>query len=736
MTEHRSTFRRQVRALVAEWLEQDRFRPHCDNWLRGFDPEFSRALADRHWLGLTWPTADGGAGRSNEDRLVMTEELLRAGAPVAAHWMGDRQIGPAILKYGSAELKRRYLPRIIAGEVTFCLGMSETESGSDLASVRTVAEATEGGWRLQGGKIWTSHAHVADFAYVLARTDRNGAKHDGLSEFLLDMSADGVSVRPVYDLNGAHHFNEMIFDDVFIPADHLLGELGNGWTQVTEQLAFERGGMERVLSTYPLLEAVIARFPRPDERVAATLGAGLARLAAFRALGVQIARAMDAGQAPTLPAAILKSLGTTFEGQINDLARSLLAGEPDFAGDDAHRLLAEAIVAAPGFTIRGGTTEVLRTIIAKAATRTGGQGLTPGYGTRDDAELVRMAADALRDRGGEPPQDGTGSAWALLTELGWPTVGIPEDRGGSGGDAADLAVLLEATGRHNVSAPVAETAWAAAALADAGRMAPTGSATVVVGTAADARDSAGAADLLTYGDGRISGTARRVPWGADAQTLVCLAATTAGTTVAVLVDAEQPGITRAPGRNLAGEPRDTITFDDVPAELIADSIDPRQVLAIGLRHRTSQLLGALDAAISSTVAHITTREQFGRPLAAFQAVGSQLAQMVSELSVARAAHSLDVIGVADPDGGNDGTRAAAAFLIAAKAADEVARTAHQLHGAMGVTKEHPLHLSTRRLWSWRDEFGGAEPWARMVGEALLPGGPDAVWDWITGEDQT
>jgi alkylation response protein AidB-like acyl-CoA dehydrogenase len=194
--------------------------------------------------------------------------------------MADRQIGPAILRHGTPELQRRYLPRIAAGQVTFCLGMSETEAGSDLPAVCTVATAVTDGWQITGRKIWTSHAHRSTHAYVLTRTDRAAEQHAGLTEFIVDMTAAGVDVRPILDMQGEHHFNEVVLEDVPVPDDHVLGQVGNGRRQVTEQLAFERGGMERVLSTYPLLAAAVTAAS--DHADFARTGRALALLATLR----------------------------------------------------------------------------------------------------------------------------------------------------------------------------------------------------------------------------------------------------------------------------------------------------------------------------------------------------------------------------------------------------------------------------------------------------------------------
>ena len=361
--------RAEVCDLVDAW--RGRFTPVCDAWMRSYDLEFSRELARRGWIGITWPPEYGGQGRSNRARLVVTEELLAAGAPVAAHWIADRQIGPAIHRYGSPQLKAEFLPRIAAAEVTFCLGMSEPEAGSDLAAVRTTARRDGDGWRITGRKIWTSHAHRSTHAYVLARTSPPGEvadHHEGLTEFVVALDSPGVTVRPILDLQGEHHFNEMVFDDVPVPGHWVIGEVGQGWRQVTEQLSYERGGLERVLSTYPLLAAMVDHAG--DDPVAQeAVGELVARLAVLRRLAWDIATAMDAGQAPVRQAAMLKLLGTTFEREVTEVARWVLDVEPEPGGESLAGLLGQGILAAPGFSIRGGTSEVLAGIVARAEVR-------------------------------------------------------------------------------------------------------------------------------------------------------------------------------------------------------------------------------------------------------------------------------------------------------------------------------------------------------------------------------
>ena len=353
------TLRQVVRELTNRWRTEGRYIRRSDNWLRGFDLNFSKELARRGLIGLTWPTKYGGAGLPNVARLAVTEELLRAGAPVAAHWIGDRQIGPSILRHGSDRLRQEILPRIASADFVFCLGMSEPEAGSDLASVRTFATTTDGGWRIHGHKIWTSNAHFATHAYLLARTERTENMHRGLTEFIVDMNSAGISVSPILDLTGEHHFNEVVFDDVFVPEHRLLGQVGNGWKQVVEQLSFERGGPERVLSSYPLLVDILESSGELDVELRSELGELTARLATLRRLTWQVATSIDAGEAPVQQAAALKYLGNAFEVDVIEVARRILRTT---SRDSA---FGYTLLTSPGYSIRGGAADVLLSLIAK-----------------------------------------------------------------------------------------------------------------------------------------------------------------------------------------------------------------------------------------------------------------------------------------------------------------------------------------------------------------------------------
>ncbi len=338
---------------------------HCDSWMLGHAPAFSRALGERGWVGMTLPTEYGGGAKSSVERYVVVEELLAAGAPVAAHWFADRQVGPALLRHGTDVQKQRYLPGICRGELYFAIGMSEPDSGSDLASIRTRATEAVSDWRLTGSKVWTSHAHVAQHALVLARTDppHDGDRRTGLSQFLVDLRLPGVQIRPIVTLDGGHHFNEVLFTEVELKPDAMLGVRGQGWPQVMQELAMERSGPERFLSTMPLLREFITRIPEAQ----ADLGLLLAELRSLRAMSMSVAEALGGGEIPTVAAAMVKDVGTRFERRVVEAVRAsgLVRPDPD-SSDDLARLLAEAIMHSPGRTLRGGANEVLRGIVANS----------------------------------------------------------------------------------------------------------------------------------------------------------------------------------------------------------------------------------------------------------------------------------------------------------------------------------------------------------------------------------
>ena len=364
--------RSQVRKFIDEERRRGTVMGRPDSWLSGWDRGFSERLAARGWVGMALPTEYGGSGAGPIARYVVIEELLAAGAPVSAHWVSDRQAGISILAHGTDEQKREFLPAIAAGKSFFSIGMSESESGSDLASVQTRAERTADGWRIRGRKMWTGGAHLNDYAIVLARTSDHENRHEGLTQFLVDLRAPGVRVEPILLLTGEHRFNAVHLEDVLIGDDRVLGNEGDGWKQVTGELAFERSGPERFLSTLPVLESLVGLLAAASstQHQQAVVGHLMARLIALRTLSLGVATALQAGDSPDVQAAVVKDLGTRFEGELVEQVREISPMAPNISatiGTHAE-LLAFALLHTPGYTLRGGTNEILRGIITREVT--------------------------------------------------------------------------------------------------------------------------------------------------------------------------------------------------------------------------------------------------------------------------------------------------------------------------------------------------------------------------------
>lgn len=340
-----------------------------DGWLIGHDPAFARELAARGWIGMTWPTEAGGGGRSALERAVVFEALISEGAPLAAMYFADRQIGPTLLQFGSPQQRDRWLPEIRSGESMWCIGMSEPDAGSDVASLRTRAVLDAGGhtWRVNGSKIWTSGAAHADWCYLIARTDPDAKPHAGLSEFVVDMRSPGITVTPIVDPTGNDHFCEVHFDDVTVPDEHLIGTPNGSFRQVMRQMEHERGGIDRLVSNRRLYLDVRPLLDGNDPLIRQELAAveaayRIGRLLVFREI---------LSQAPPSFSAATKVFCTEHEQRVASLlARALGAHATawDRSGaphDGLRERVARNIVYAPAYTIMGGTTQILRNIIAE-----------------------------------------------------------------------------------------------------------------------------------------------------------------------------------------------------------------------------------------------------------------------------------------------------------------------------------------------------------------------------------
>ncbi len=327
-----------------------------DAWIIADDAEFAQELGRLGYLGMTWPRESGGYGRSALERFVVSEALLRAGAPVASCWFADRQIGPVLLQYGTPEQRNRYLPGILAGTARWCIGMSEPDAGSNVAGIATTAVRDGNEFVINGQKIWTSGAQRAEWCYLICRTDPEAPAHKGLSEFILPMDTQGISVRPIQDASGASHFCELFLADVRIPADNLVGELNNSFGQTMRQLEHERGGIDRLFSNRTLLDLVEPLVDTQDDRRRQQL----ARIQTRYAIGRLMVLHNVMGQAPRGYSALTKIFCSEFEQEVANFCASV-AGADAMLGNRVSR----GAIYAPAYTLMGGTTQILRNIVGE-----------------------------------------------------------------------------------------------------------------------------------------------------------------------------------------------------------------------------------------------------------------------------------------------------------------------------------------------------------------------------------
>lgn len=377
LSEEQEKFRQEIRDFLEEEIRQGLWQPSCDAWIMGYDPAFTKRVAQRGWIGLTWPKEHGGQGHSFVDRLILTEEMLRYGAPAACHWFADRQIGGAVLHYGTEEQKREILPKILRGEAYVGLGMSEPEAGSDLASLKTRAVADGDYFIIDGQKVWTSGGSHMNWIYLLARTDPTVPKHRGLSEFIFETNLPGITARPIVDITGGVHFNEVFFDGVRVHKKYLIGEKNGGWKQVLNQLDYERSGMERLIANYPLFEAIIQytketkQNGKPlaeDPLIRSKLSQLKIELEVGRLHMYRVALVMDEGRAPNWESAMAKAYGTAFEQRLASTAIEILGlyGQlsPESKRVPLRGMAYHSYLSSKGYSLQGGTSEILKNILA------------------------------------------------------------------------------------------------------------------------------------------------------------------------------------------------------------------------------------------------------------------------------------------------------------------------------------------------------------------------------------
>ena len=329
---------------------------HNDSWMNGYSKEFSRELASHGWIGMTWPKEFGGGGRPAIDRLIVGEEMIKAGAPIAASWFGDRQMGPALIQYGTKEQQDEFLPKILSGDTTWCIGMSEPNSGSDLASLKTSARDDGDEWVINGQKIWTSFGADADYCYLICRTSNDGPPHAGISEIIVPMDTPGIEVRRIKDLTTNQHFCEVFYTDVRVPKKNLVGQQGGAFGQTMRQLEHERGGIDRLVSNRALFEHAKSKADTTRKEVRQEIAALEAGYIIGRILVVREAMR----QAPAGFSAATKCFCTEHEQRVADFASRTLGMESTLWTEWTKDWLYF-----PGYTIMGGTSNVMRNILGE-----------------------------------------------------------------------------------------------------------------------------------------------------------------------------------------------------------------------------------------------------------------------------------------------------------------------------------------------------------------------------------
>jgi alkylation response protein AidB-like acyl-CoA dehydrogenase len=699
LTEDETRFRRETRSTLVDLGSYSSPTMLGMTGPEGHNAEFSRRLGALGLIGLTLPVEVGGHGQTFVKRFVLTEELLVAQAPVSAHWFADRQSAPLIARYGSSDQRQRFIPPIVAGECFFSIGMSEPDAGSDLARLRTLARRVDGGWIVNGTKVWTTLAHRNHWMILLCRTDTDAERHAGLSQFIVDLSSPGVSISPIETLDGEGDFCEVVLTDVFVPAELLLGAEGGGWDQVVGELAFERSGPDRYLSVFTLLADLVRTAPPGSAEM---FGRLVARYRIVRELALSIARALDEGRSPVAEAALMKDIGTVLEQDTVEAARLWLEIPLDPWSDDPRsKSLARAVLMGPSFTLRGGTTEILRGVVA----RTVGNALSADRDPVNEAVSKILADTAptelVRATGGAFAE----AAWEALAHNGLVTAAIDVDHGGFGGSIRDAATVVRSCAATAAPLPIAETALVAGpALA---------AADVVVG----ARPITVALEHnLVLTQGRLTGMAWRVPFASDSEKIL-----------AVVDDRLVTFAGGGASRGLSGEPREDVRCDEVaPESVMTSDIDVFDLGARLAAGRVVQIAGAVEAVLALTARHAATREQFGAPLIKLQAVAHQVALLAECEARASIAAELAVRWL---EGSTDRADLACAVVTSRECATLASRLAHQVHGAMGIAAEGDLQLFTRRLWTWRDECGAERAWAIELG-TFAKQAPD-LWDWLS-----
>ncbi|MFZ4745915.1 MAG: acyl-CoA dehydrogenase family protein [Sphingomonas sp.] len=367
--------------------EETRFRSACREWLHAnvpderrpidaidalaFDKAWQRRLFDGGWAGIHWPTAYGGRGLSIVEQVIWLEEYARAHAPwIGANFVGNNHGGPTLILNASEAQKAYHLPRILRGEAIWCQGFSEPGAGSDLAGIKTRGIVDGDDLVINGSKIWTSFAHVADWQELVVRTEPGSRRHAGLSWVICDMRAPGITIRPIRKMSGQTEFAQVFYDDVRIPLDSVVGGLGNGWKVAMSTLSFERGTgfiADQVKQSQELAELITrsrANGMINDDRIAGQLAQMRAEVAALRAMTYRnISEVVRTGQ-PGPEASIIRLFTSELGQRLERLAVALMGDtilDFRYGNDDPVSDYLRGFAA----TIAGGSSQIQRDIIGE-----------------------------------------------------------------------------------------------------------------------------------------------------------------------------------------------------------------------------------------------------------------------------------------------------------------------------------------------------------------------------------
>jgi alkylation response protein AidB-like acyl-CoA dehydrogenase len=369
-TPEQEAFRRDVREFLANTLTPEFWKHNREERLPGWSPEFSRATAERGWLAISWPEEFGGRGMGPTLQSIYMEEMAYAGAPQEHHRRAVQQVGPSIMLFGSDEQKAEYLPKIASAEISFAMGLSEPNAGSDLANVETRAVRDGDDYLITGVKRYTSGAHYSDYLWCVARTDPDAPKHRGISMIAVPLDAPGIEVKPLIDLQGDHHFNYVYLNDVRVPVANRVGEENRGWYVNAQTMDYERSGGAHIGGTRRLVDRAIAWIhANPNVPLTEANRSRLAEIATTSEvawlLGYRVAWMREQGGFPNHEASMVELLTSFVRQAVPDLMvrimgpaglQALDSSDPDAWGPD--------YLDSAAATVGQGTSEIQRNVIA------------------------------------------------------------------------------------------------------------------------------------------------------------------------------------------------------------------------------------------------------------------------------------------------------------------------------------------------------------------------------------